>query len=531
VPPAVAALLCMSVVITAEVFYVKDVLHAGDAVYALVTAAWMAGMVAGALGLVGRVPTAAMATAALTALMVQGLGIAAGDRLGDRAGRRGRLAGRGRVGHGLKNALLRTLIQQRVRRPRPRPRVRRYNAARNAAELGALAAGGVLVAAVGARQAVLIAGLGSRPRRRRRPAPGQIPRSSRCSNARSDPGRARVARRALGKPRPSCPQRRATPGIARSASDPTLRRPGGPRLGASRAEGLLRIGGHDHELLDAGFGVHQGIVPARRATTTGSRSTATRSCPTPARAGSPRACAARRGSSTRASSAAAAGRSSSRPPSSTSCTSGRSRPRAPSTERSAPAGARRPRRHRDRDHAGRRVPRRHGWGYDGVYLSAAHSAYGGPHAFRRLVDAAHAAGLGVVLDVVYNHLGASGVRAMEAFGPYFTDKHETFWGKAINFDDEDCDPVREWAIQSACFWVGELGRRRPAPRRDPRDQRRGALHILTELAAACTRRTRARSSSPSPRSTTRASSARGESAATATTRSGPTTSTTACARC
>jgi maltooligosyltrehalose trehalohydrolase len=125
----------------------------------------------------------------------------------------------------------------------------------------------------------------------------------------------------------------------------------------------------------------------------------------------------------------------------------------------------------------------HGWGYDGVYLNAAHSAYGGPHAFKRFVDAAHAAGLGVVLDVVYNHLGASGVTAMEAFGPYFTDKHETFWGKAINFDDEESDPVREWAIQSACFWVGEMGvdgLRLDAIHAITDD---GALHVLTELAA------------------------------------------------
>src|SRR5256714_10910227 len=61
-------------------------------------------------------------------------------------------------------------------------------------------------------------------------------------------------------------------------------------------------------------------------------------------------------------------------------------------------------------------PGRHGWGYDGVYLSAAHSSYGGPAALQRLIDAAHAAGLAVLLDVVYNHLGASGVKAMEAFG-------------------------------------------------------------------------------------------------------------------
>jgi maltooligosyltrehalose trehalohydrolase len=128
-------------------------------------------------------------------------------------------------------------------------------------------------------------------------------------------------------------------------------------------------------------------------------------------------------------------------------------------------------------------PGRHGWGYDGVYLSAAQSSYGGPEGFRRFVDAAHAEGLGVVLDVVYNHLGASGVRAMEAFGPYFTDKHETFWGKAINFDDEDCDPVREWAIQSACFWVGEMGV--DGLRLDAihaiRDS--SATHVLAELAA------------------------------------------------
>ena len=94
-------------------------------------------------------------------------------------------------------------------------------------------------------------------------------------------------------------------------------------------------------------------------------------------------------------------------------------------------------------------PGHHGWGYDGVYLSAAQSSYGGPHGLARLVDAAHVAGLGVILDVVYNHLGASGVKAMEAFGPYFTDHYETFWGQAINYDDEDSDPVREWVLQSA----------------------------------------------------------------------------------
>jgi maltooligosyltrehalose trehalohydrolase len=101
-------------------------------------------------------------------------------------------------------------------------------------------------------------------------------------------------------------------------------------------------------------------------------------------------------------------------------------------------------------------PGRRGWGYDGVYISAAQSSYGGPHGLQRLVDAAHAAGLGVILDVVYNHLGASGVQAMEAYGPYFTEKYGTFWGKAMNYDDEGADPVREWVLQSAAGWARDF---------------------------------------------------------------------------
>ena len=101
-------------------------------------------------------------------------------------------------------------------------------------------------------------------------------------------------------------------------------------------------------------------------------------------------------------------------------------------------------------------PGGHGWGYDGIYLSAAHSAYGGPLGLQRLVDAAHGAGLAVVLDVVYNHLGASGVRAMEAFGPYHTAKYATPWGEAINLDDAGADPVREWILQSAEQWIRDF---------------------------------------------------------------------------
>jgi maltooligosyltrehalose trehalohydrolase len=102
-------------------------------------------------------------------------------------------------------------------------------------------------------------------------------------------------------------------------------------------------------------------------------------------------------------------------------------------------------------------PGARGWGYDGVYLSAAQSSYGGPEGLQHLIEAAHAIGMAVILDVVYNHVGASGCQALEAFGPYFTSKYETPWGKAINYDDPDCDPVREWVCQSAEGWVHEFG--------------------------------------------------------------------------
>ncbi len=102
-------------------------------------------------------------------------------------------------------------------------------------------------------------------------------------------------------------------------------------------------------------------------------------------------------------------------------------------------------------------PGARGWGYDGVYLSAAQSSYGGPAGLQELIESAHGLGLAVILDVVYNHVGASGNTALEAFGPYFTSKYETFWGRAINYDDAQCDPVREWVLQSAEGWVRDFG--------------------------------------------------------------------------
>jgi maltooligosyltrehalose trehalohydrolase len=127
-------------------------------------------------------------------------------------------------------------------------------------------------------------------------------------------------------------------------------------------------------------------------------------------------------------------------------------------------------------------PGHHGWGYDGVYVSAAHSAYGGPHGLQRFVDAAHAAGVGVILDVVYNHVGASGTKALEAFGPYFTRRYETPWGPAINYDGEDSDPVREWMLQSAEGWVRDfhLDGLRVDAIHAIHDE--GASHVLRELA-------------------------------------------------
>jgi maltooligosyltrehalose trehalohydrolase len=92
------------------------------------------------------------------------------------------------------------------------------------------------------------------------------------------------------------------------------------------------------------------------------------------------------------------------------------------------------------------------WGYDGVLPYAAQNSYGGPDGLRRLVDAAHREGLGVCLDVVYNHLGPEGNR-LDLFGPYFTDRYKTPWGPAINFDGPDSDPVREYFIGNALMWI------------------------------------------------------------------------------
>ncbi len=94
------------------------------------------------------------------------------------------------------------------------------------------------------------------------------------------------------------------------------------------------------------------------------------------------------------------------------------------------------------------------WGYDGVSLYAVQASYGGPEGLKRLVDAAHNLGLAVVLDVVYNHLGNEG-NYLRSFGPYFTGKHKTPWGDAINYDDAGAGEVRKYVIENALYWVRE----------------------------------------------------------------------------
>ncbi len=154
---ALASLLFFSVSMTAELFFAKDVLRAGDAGYGLLLTGWTVGMVAGASVFARRIPPALLATGALAAVAIQGAGL-----LGAALSSVLTLAvtgfALGGVAHGVKNVLLRTLIHERVPESLRGRAYSAYNAARNAAELGALVAGGVLVGAIGAQAALLIAG-------------------------------------------------------------------------------------------------------------------------------------------------------------------------------------------------------------------------------------------------------------------------------------------------------------------------------------------------------------------------------------
>jgi maltooligosyltrehalose trehalohydrolase len=96
-----------------------------------------------------------------------------------------------------------------------------------------------------------------------------------------------------------------------------------------------------------------------------------------------------------------------------------------------------------------------GWGYDGVNLFAPHGKYGTPDDFRRFMDEAHANGIGVILDVVYNHVGPAGNFFDVYADDYFSRKHKGEWGAPFNLDGENSGPVREFFLTNACYWVEE----------------------------------------------------------------------------
>ena len=136
-------------------------------------------------------------------------------------------------------------------------------------------------------------------------------------------------------------------------------------------------------------------------------------------------------------------------------------------------------------------PGNRNWGYDGVYPFAPQNTYGGPAAFKRLIDTCHGKGLAVVLDVVYNHLGPEGNYFGSYAADYFTDRYKTPWGDAINFDGPLSDPVRHYFISNAIYWLTEY--HIDALRLDAVQGifDFSACHFLKELAACVHRESRA----------------------------------------
>ncbi len=128
-------------------------------------------------------------------------------------------------------------------------------------------------------------------------------------------------------------------------------------------------------------------------------------------------------------------------------------------------------------------PGKHGWGYDGVGLYAAHAAYGGPAGLRQLISQCHARGLAVLIDVVHNHFGPEGAY-FDELGPYHTKEHATPWGPAINLDREGSAEVRAFMIDSALAWLRDYGA--DGLRLDALHALRdlGELHFVSELTEA-----------------------------------------------
>ena len=175
------------------------------------------------------------------------------------------------------------------------------------------------------------------------------------------------------------------------------------------------------------------------------------------------------------------------------------------------------------------------WGYDGVGLYAVQNSYGGPDGIARARRRRTRRGLAVILDVVYNHVGPEG-NYLDAFGPYFTEKYRTPWGRALNYDDADSDEVRRFVVDNALYWITEYhidGLRLDAVHgifdfsatASPRGDRRRRSHAggIARSFRGSDRRERSQRSASS--CATRAN------VATASTRSGATTSITPCTRC
>lgn len=122
-----------------------------------------------------------------------------------------------------------------------------------------------------------------------------------------------------------------------------------------------------------------------------------------------------------------------------------------------------------------------GWGYDGVDLFAPTRLYGTPDEMRAFVDRAHALGLGVILDVVYNHLGPDGNYLLQFSDSYFTDRYKNDWGRALNFDGPECGHVREFFVANAAYWISEF--HLDGLRLDATQAIRDAspMHILAEI--------------------------------------------------
>jgi len=136
-------------------------------------------------------------------------------------------------------------------------------------------------------------------------------------------------------------------------------------------------------------------------------------------------------------------------------------------------------------------PGQFGWGYDGVALWAPTHLYGTPDDLRRFIDAAHTAGLAVILDVVYNHLGPDG-NYLDTFAPdYFTDRYPNEWGKSLNFDGERSAPVREFFSENARYWIDEFrldGLRLDATQSIIDNSERHVISMITEAARSAARK-------------------------------------------